>query len=148
MDRQFKFDIVITSGGFDPLHIGHLEYLYKAKGLGRQHLCIVNSDEFLMNKKGYVFMPQEERICIIRSLTCVDNTYKGSKDEHSVTHILKRLRRLYPTQSICFAKGGDRNKDNIPEFPFLEKLNITLIDGLGSKIKSSSEMVKRSFNNG
>lgn len=148
MDRQFKFDIVITSGGFDPLHVGHLEYLYKAKGLGRLHICIVNSDEFLLRKKGYIFMPQEERLCIIRSLRCVDRLVRGNKDECSVVNNLTDIRRCFPTQSICFAKGGDRNKDNIPEFPFLEKLNITLIDGLGNKIKSSSEMVRRSFNNG
>lgn len=148
MDRQFKFDIVITSGGFDPLHVGHLEYLYKAKGLGRLHICIVNSDEFLLRKKGYIFMPQEERICILRGLKCVDSVYRGSKDECSIVNNLSEIRKYNPTQSICFAKGGDRNKDNIPEFPFLEKLNITLVDGLGSKIKSSSEMVRRSFNNG
>lgn len=132
--------VVVASGGFDPLHIGHIEYLEKAKALvGKDGklIVVVNSDKFLMNKKGYVFMPWGERVAIIRSLRCVDEVFPCIDEDGTV---IKSLRALKPD---IFAKGGDRNSHNIPEKGICEELEIQIVDGLGSKIQSSQKLAER-----
>ena len=142
------FDLVITSGGFDPLHIGHIEYLEKAKALTytTHHICIVNSDEFLRNKKGFAFMSMQDRSYIVHSLKCVDEVFCSIDEDQtvckSIEEIAKRFRKNPMCNKIYFAKGGDRFATEIPEKNICDSYGIIIVDGLGKKIRSSSEIVQ------
>jgi orotate phosphoribosyltransferase len=129
--------IVAASGGFDPLHVGHVEYLQKAKELGDKLFVILNSDRFLIEKKGYAFMPWSQRETILRALACVDEVIPCIDEDQSVCKTLEDLK------PHIFAKGGDRNVANIPEAEVCNRLGITICDGLGNKIASSSDLVGR-----
>jgi len=129
--------VVAASGGMDPLHFGHVQYLNLARSLGDKLVVIVNSDEFLIRKKGYAFMPLEERMGILSALRCVDEVVACIDQDQSVC---ETLRMLKPN---VFAKGGDRNVGNIPEAAVCKELGIEIVDGLGAKIQSSSELVKK-----
>lgn len=128
--------IVATSGFFDPLHIGHLEYLKKAKGLGDKLVVIVNTDKQAIIKKGFSFMGEKERFEIINSLKFVDQTIFAVDEDSTV---IKTLEQIKPD---IFAKGGDRNISNIPEREICEKLGIKMIDNLGEKVTSSSKLIR------
>lgn len=132
--------IVAVSGGFDPLHIGHIEYLEKAKQLGDKLVVILNQDHFLIKKKGFAFMPFNERKRILESLKFVDEVIGQIDKDHTVCESLKKLK------PNIFAKGGDRNIGNIPEKEVCDELGIKIIDGLGEKIRSSSELVSNTKN--
>ena len=126
--------IVTTSGYFDPLHIGHIECLELAKGLGDKLIVIINNDLQAKLKKGKSFMSEEDRIKIVSSLRCVDEVFLSiDKDKTQC----KTLRYLKPD---IFAKGGDRMKEEIPESKVCKELGIKIVDGLGEKIRSSSEL--------
>jgi len=129
--------IIVASGYFDPLHIGHVEYLERAKGLGDKLIVIVNTDEQAVLKKGYAFMPHDERLKIVKALMCVDEVFLSIDKDKSVC---KSLEFLKPH---IFAKGGDRTSDEIPEAVICEKFGIKIIDRLGDKIQSSSELVSK-----
>lgn len=129
--------IVAASGYFDPIHIGHIEYLEKAKKLGNKLIVILNTDDQAILKKGFVFMPLEERKKIVESLKFVDEVFISIDTDKSVC---KSLEAIKPN---IFAKGGDRTVSNIPETDICNKHNIKIIDGLGEKLQSSSELVKK-----
>ncbi len=129
--------IIAASGGFDPIHVGHIEYLKHAKSLGDKLIVIVNSDDFLLRKKGYVFMPLKERLAIVSALKCVDEVFVCVDQDQTVCESLKIIK------PNIFAKGGDRNVENIPEANICKELGIDIVDGLGEKIQSSSSLVKR-----
>lgn len=139
--------VVVTSGGFDPLHAGHIEYLISAKQVTKAdiHICIVNNDAFLLRKKGYVFMKMQERECIIKNIKGVDYVWHSTDSDDTVCTSLKQIRNAFPTTEIIFAKGGDRNTTNTPEYSLCKELNIRFVDGLGVKIQSSSELVKHAM---
>ena len=126
--------IVVTSGYFDPLHVGHLECLELAKQLGDKLIVIVNSDFQTKLKKGKSFMKQEDRMKIISALKCVDEVFLSIDKDKSQC---ESLRYLKPD---IFAKGGDRMSDEIPESKVCRELGIDIVDGLGKKIRSSSEL--------
>ena len=126
--------IVATSGYFDPLHVGHLECLELAKQLGDKLIVIVNSDLQAELKKGESFMKQEDRMKIISALKCVDEVFLSIDKDKSQC---ESLRYLKPD---IFAKGGDRTSDEIPESKVCKELGIKIVDGLGKKIRSSSEL--------
>ena len=134
--------LVVASGGFDPLHVGHLDYLQRAKALGDRLLVIVNSDEFLIRKKGYAFMPLAERMKVIKALACVDIVVSGIDKDQSVCETIRALCRsqMYPN---IFANGGDRKVGGILEEETCKELGIRIVDGLGEKVQSSSNLVKR-----
>ena len=123
---------VVTSGYFDPLHIGHLECLELAKGLGDSLIVIVNSDHQAKLKKGRSFMSEQDRMKIVSSLKCVDSVFLSIDKDKTQCESLKYL------NPDIFAKGGDRTSDEIPEASICKELNITIVDGLGKKIRSSS----------
>ena len=136
--------IVVTSGGFDPLHVGHIQYLRRASQWhANKHICIVNSDKFLHNKKGYHVMDWIDRMTIIAALKYVDEVYASIDEDNTVCKTLGLIRSRYPDDCIYFLKGGDRTKDNIPEAEVCNKLGIIIIDGMGDKIRSSSEIIGR-----
>jgi len=126
--------IVATSGYFDPLHVGHLECLEMAKELGDRLIVIVNSDLQAKLKKGESFMKEEDRMRIVSALKCVDEVFLSIDKDKSQC---ESLRHINPD---IFAKGGDRTSDEIPESKVCKELNIDIIDGLGEKIRSSSDL--------
>ena len=126
--------VVAVSGYFDPIHVGHLEYLKMAKNLGDKLIVIINSDYQAGLKKGTSFMPEDDRLEIVGALRCVDEVFLSIDKDKSVC---KSLEYLKPD---IFANGGDRSLDKIPETVVIKKYNIEMVDGLGMKIRSSSEI--------
>ena len=130
--------IVAASGYFDPLHIGHIEYLNLAKKLGDKLIVIVNNDHQAILKKGKAFMSENERMAIVKELKCVDEVFLSVDNDPSVC---ESLRKIKPN---IFAKGGDRIVSNIPEVSVCKEIECKIIDGLGAKIQSSSSLIKNS----
>ena len=126
--------IVATSGYFDPLHVGHLECLELAKELGDKLIVIVNSDYQARLKKGKPFMKEDDRLKIVAALKCVDEVFLSIDKDKSQCESLKKIK------PHIFANGGDRTSDEIPESKVCKQYNIQIIDGLGAKIRSSSDM--------
>ena len=134
--------VIIVSGYFDPLHVGHTEYLRKAKDLGGTLVAIVNNDKQAELKKGHSFMSEDDRLEIVRSIKYVDRALKAVDEDSSVCQTLRYLRDEYKWDSLIFAKGGDRHIDEIPEREVCEELGIYIKEGLGKKIRSSSAIVR------
>ncbi|MDC0244856.1 adenylyltransferase/cytidyltransferase family protein [Pseudomonadota bacterium] len=134
--------IVVVSGGFDPIHSGHIEYFKAAKLLGDKLIVAVNSDQWLIDKKGKFFMPFIERSNIIENLSVVDEVINFDDDEDSSCSLgLEKVKNLYPDDEIIFCNGGDRKEDNIPE---MKVQNVTFEFGVGgsNKMNSSSVILK------
>ena len=126
---------IMVSGGFDPLHIGHLRMIKEAAQHGKV-IVVVNSDAWLLRKKGFIFMPFEERKEIIEGYTEVDRVEAVDDSDGTVCEALWRLKPTY------FANGGDRTSNNTPEMRLCEQLDIEMLWSVGGgKIQSSSEMV-------
>ena len=132
--------IVINSGYFDPLHIGHLECMELSKKLGDKLVIILNNDDQCVVKKGKAFMPQEEKKKILESLKYVDEVFISIDKDASICESIKVIAEKYKEHKIIFAKGGDRFVYEIPETKLCKELGIKVVDGLGKKIKSSSEL--------
>ena len=124
--------VIAVSGYFDPIHVGHLEYLKIAKSLGDKLVVIVNSDYQAELKKRKSFMLEADRLEIVGSLRCVDEVFLSIDKDKSVC---KSLEHIKPD---IFANGGDRSLEEIPETAVMKKYNIKMVDGLGEKIRSSS----------
>ncbi len=136
--------LVIASGYFDPLHVGHIEYLEQAARLGDFLAVIVNNDKQCAAKKGKPFMSASDRRRIIACLDMVNFTYEAIDEDGSVCETIKQIADAWSGFGIIFAKGGDRFASEIPERAVCEQLRIELVDGLGEKIRSSSDLIKRS----
>lgn len=136
--RKKKKVVVAVSGGFDPIHLGHLRMFKKAKKLGDKLIVIVNSDGWLRRKKGAYFMSANERKEIIEEFDCVDRVYIHNSVK---PHVSDALAVLKPA---IFANGGDRkNEDDIPEAEICNKLNIEMVFNVGGKkIRSSRDLLK------
>lgn len=134
--------IVLCTGGFDPVHSGHIAYLNAAAELGDMLIVGLNSDEWLERKKGAAFMPWNERICVVNYLQMVDETFTFLDDDDSARAFIQQVRAHYPKAHLIFANGGDRTQDNIPEMD-VEDNNISFEFGVGGteKRNSSSRLV-------
>ena len=141
--QKQKKRVVAVSGGFDPIHIGHVRMFEEAKKLGDELVVILNNDNWLHKKKGYVFMPEEERKEVIQALKAVDRVlitrHAPDAEDMSVCEALYELR------PHIFANGGDRKHDNIPEVPVCEEIGCEMIFniGHGGKVQSSSWLVDK-----
>ena len=125
---------VAVSGYFDPIHVGHLEYLEFAKKLGNKLIVIVNNNHQCVLKKGKPFMDELDRVRIVKSLEMVDDVFLSIDTDKSVC---KSLEEIKPD---VFANGGDRATSEVPESAICRKYNIKMVDGLGDKIRSSSSL--------
>ncbi len=129
---------VCISGGFDPVHVGHLRMIRAAKniaGANGKLIIILNSDEWLRRKKGYVFMPFEERKEILMGFRGVDGISLVNDGDDTVCEALSRI------NPDIFANGGDRKRGNVPEDGVCNNLNIEMMYNVGgSKVQSSSEL--------
>jgi cytidyltransferase-like protein len=133
-----KLIVVAVSGYFNPLHIGHLEMIEKAKKLGDKLVAIVNSDYQVKLKGSVSFMPEKDRLRIISALRDVDEVFLSIDKDKTV------CRSLVKVCPDIFANGGDRkNINDVPEFFVCQELGIRMVDGLGKKIRASSEMIAR-----
>jgi cytidyltransferase-like protein len=128
---------VAVSGGFDPVHIGHIRLFREASQLGNLTV-ILNSDDFLVKKKGFVFMPLRERLEILQSIRFVSSVVVATDKDMTVCDTLSWLK------PDIFANGGDRTEGNTPEYEVCKKLGIEMVFGVGgSKMQSSSQLTKR-----
>jgi cytidyltransferase-like protein len=127
--------IVIVTGGFDPIHSGHIALLKEAKKLGHALAVGLNSDEWLRRKKGHEFMPWSERSTIIENLKMVDIVFSFDDSDGSAIDAIKRVKEVYPDDELIFANGGDRTKDNIPEMVFED---VEFVFGVGGEDKKNS----------
>jgi D-beta-D-heptose 7-phosphate kinase/D-beta-D-heptose 1-phosphate adenosyltransferase len=142
-ENKTKKKVVAVSGGFDPVHIGHVRMFEEAKKLGDELVVILNNDAWLALKKGYAFMPEHERKEVIEAFSAVDcvvlTFHEPGTTDMSVCRELEHLR------PDIFANGGDRKEDNIPEYAVCERLGIEMIFniGHGGKVQSSSWLIDK-----
>ena len=127
--------IVLATGGFDPVHSGHIAYLEEARKLGDRLIVGVNSDAWLERKKGRSFMPITERTTIMENLRMVDGVILFNDDDGSSIEAIKNVKQLYPDDTIIFANGGDRTQNNIPE---MSVAGVTFAFGVGGSNKANS----------
>ena len=131
--------VSIVSGGFDPVHVGHLELFERAKSLSDYLWVIVNTDDFLINKKGAAFMPFKERATIISKFVGVDLVIESMDTDQTVCASLARIKEKWPNNKYFFCNGGDRTSgENTPEHKLCLEIGIEPVYGLGDKIQSSS----------
>ena len=127
--------IVLVTGGFDPIHSGHVEYLKSAKKLGNTLIVGVNSDDWLIRKKGRPFMPITERVTLIENLKMVDHVILFNDTDNTAIEAIKNVKALYPHETVVFANGGDRTKENIPEMVVED---VEFVFGVGGENKKNS----------
>ena len=125
---------IAVSGYFDPIHVGHLEYLKMAKSLGDILIVIVNNNHQCVLKKGKFFMHENDRLEIVKAIKYVDEVVLSIDQDKTVCKSLELIR------PNIFANGGDRSTDEVPETFVCKKYKIEMVDGLGDKIRSSSSL--------
>ena len=138
-----KEKLIILSGGFDPVHKGHIRMFEASKKIGKVAVG-VNSDAWLMRKKNNIFMSFDERKEILESIKYIDYVFKFNDDDETACNLIELICKKYKEDySIFYGNGGDRTKQNTPEIEYCTKNNIELIWGLGGgKIQSSSTLLK------
>ncbi len=129
--------IVIASGGFDPIHSGHIHYLNEASELGNYLIVAVNSDAWLVRKKGKAFMNWEERATIVENLRCVDSVIEFDDFDGTAKNAILKIRKFNKDAKIIFANGGDRTEKNIPEMDIVDD-NLEFVFGVGGEHKQNS----------
>ncbi len=136
MERDVNVSTICISGGFDPIHAGHVRLIQDAARYGNV-MVILNSDEWLLRKKGYVFMPWADRADILLNQKGVVVVSYVNDNDGTVCEALERIRPTY------FANGGDRTNENTPELALCLELGIKPLFGIGGhKIASSSDIVR------
>lgn len=135
---------VIVSGYFNPIHKGHLEYFHNAKAHGDALFVIVNSDHQRALKGSKAFQDEAERMMIVSNFRVVDKAVLSIDKDRTVCETIAQIHKDFSKEyDLAFANGGDQNNETIPERPVCERLGITLLDGLGDKIQSSSWLLKK-----
>ena len=127
--------IAVVSGGFDPVHSGHIRLIKEARALGDMLIVGINSDEWLERKKGRAFMPWQERLAVMNNLRPVDEVYTFDDEDGTACHLLHQVRAHYPEARIIFANGGDRTPENIPE---MSVSGVEFVFGVGGSDKANS----------
>ena len=127
--------VVLATGGFDPVHSGHISYLKAAKELGDILIVGINSDEWLERKKGKSFMPWNERLAILNNLQMVDEVFTFMDDDDTAINFIKQVIAHYPNDQIIFVNGGDRTSENVPEMIFDD---VEFVFGVGGTDKKNS----------
>ena len=161
--RKWHKNIVILSGGFDPVHIGHVRMFREASQLGHYVIVGLNSDDWLTRKKGKSFMPWEERKEVLESMRYINQVLPFDDSDDTASDIIKKVANHYWDNtefwewddaetdaagffnyySIYFANGGDRKVDNVPEVEVCKDVGVEMLWGVGGgKIQSSSDLIK------
>ena len=139
--------IIILSGGFDPVHKGHVRMFQAAQAFPAHVVVGLNSDSWLIRKKGKPFMDWEERKEILMAMSCIDEVCSFNDDDDSACDLIRSISEKYNSDEvrIYFGNGGDRTNSNSPEVDFCNNNNIELLWGVGGgKIQSSSDLIKSS----
>jgi cytidyltransferase-like protein len=129
--------VVLITGGFDPIHSGHISYISSAKALGNLLVVGVNSDAWLTRKKGKNFLPFSERSSIVNAIKGVDFVIDFDDSDNSARDAIRRVRLMFPSADIVFANGGDRTSSNVPEMDVADN-NIFFVFGVGGSDKMNS----------
>ncbi len=129
--------IILVTGGFDPVHYGHIAYFEAARALGDILVVGVNSDEWLTRKKGRPFMSWADRAAVVRSMRVVDSVIEFNDSDGSARDAIHKVRQQFPDALIIFANGGDRTSSNIPEMDIIDD-NLTFAFGVGGEDKKNS----------
>ncbi|MBR7158493.1 MAG: adenylyltransferase/cytidyltransferase family protein [Alphaproteobacteria bacterium] len=134
----------IVSGGFDPIHEGHIEMIKAAREKSDGVILLLNSDEWLIRKKGKNFMNYTTRKVICENIKGVIDAFSFDDSDNSASDGIRKARAKYPHDELVFANGGDRTKDNIPESQACTELNVKLEFGVGgsNKANASSKILK------
>lgn len=137
--------VSIVSGGFDPLHSGHIDYLSAASLLGDILIVGVNSDEWLVRKKGKFFLPLTERMIIVSKLKPVSLALDFDDTDGSAKQLITKVRTLFPTSKLRFCNGGDRTSSNIPEMDIADSNVEFVFEVGGSNKKNSSSWILKEW---
>ena len=137
-------ELVLISGGFDPIHSGHISLIQEASKYG-EVVILLNSDRWLREKKGKEFLPFNEREIIMKSIKNVIDVLSFNDSDTTVINGIKKAISKYPNHKMRFANGGDRNSESTPEKKFCDENNIETLWGVGgyNKSNSSSWILKR-----
>jgi len=139
--------VIICTGGFDPIHSGHVRYLTEAKSIANVLIVGVNSDAWLTRKKGKNFMPYSERVSVVGALGVVDQVLAFDDSDNSANDCIRQVITMYPNDNIIFANGGDRVVGNIQEFEFCVNANVAIITNIGGAKVTSSSLLLQQWNN-
>jgi D-beta-D-heptose 7-phosphate kinase/D-beta-D-heptose 1-phosphate adenosyltransferase len=136
--------VVLITGGFDPIHSGHISYISSAKSLGSLLVVGINSDAWLTRKKGKNFLPFSERSSIVYAIKGVDFVIDFDDTDNSARDAIRRVRLMFPSADIVFANGGDRTATNIPEMNINDS-KVSFVFGVGGdeKMNSSSWILNK-----
>jgi cytidyltransferase-like protein len=146
-NEKKNLTVVAVSGGFDPIHPGHIRMFADAKSLGDVLVVILNNDNWLRKKKGYVFMTEKERKEVIEAIKYVDRVViTGHPKDPTDMSVSEELKKLKPH---VFANGGDRHKHNVPEVLVCDRIGCKMVFNIGDggKIQSSSWLVEKAAKN-
>ena len=144
MKENWIKNIIILSGGFDPVHKGHIRMFREAANLGANVIVGLNSDEWLTRKKGKPFMEWDERAEILESCKFVNQVLPFDDWDDTASDVIFKVCKLYYKEdvNVYFANGGDRGKGNVPELDVCKGLNVVMLWGVGGgKIQSSSWLI-------
>ena len=139
-----KRKVVIVSGYFNPIHKGHLELFKKSQEHGDFLIVIVNSDKQRKLKGSLEFMDENERLMIVQAIKYVGHAFISIDQDRTQIESLKYLHKQFGSiWDLHFVNGGDQNNDTIPESVICNELGITLVDGVGDKVQSSSWLLNK-----
>ena len=137
MEIKSLTNIILVSGGFDPIHSGHIKLIKHASDFGKV-VVLLNSDNWLRDKKGKEFLPYSEREIIMKAIKNVINVISFDDSDKTCIDGIKQAINKYPNKEIFFANGGDRNDETTPETTFCNQNNIETLWGIGGSNKSNS----------
>ena len=165
-NKDWRKSVIILSGGFDPVHKGHLRMFREASNLGHQVIVGLNSDGWLTRKKGKPFMKFEERKEILEGFKYINQVLPFDDTDDTANDLIKKVHTMYNSEvfdynysdighegildyhKIYFANGGDRTEENVPELDVCRKLDVVMLWGIGGgKIQSSSWLINGKENN-
>ena len=143
--QDWNKSVIILSGGFDPIHKGHLRMFREASWMGHQVIIGLNSDLWLTRKKGKPFMEFDERKEIIEGFKYVNKVISFNDDDGTAINAIERVVAMYSSDyQFYFANGGDRTTSNVPEMGICEELGVAMLWGVGGgKIQSSSDLIEK-----